>query len=39
MIHVISSCIPILPAPLLFFVGIGAMVNGWIAGGIAILHI
>lgn len=41
MIHVNSSCIPLLRAPLvlvLFLVGIGAMVNGPIAGGIAILH-
>ena len=41
MIRVNSSCIPMLLAPLvlvLFLVGIGAMVNGPIAGGIAISH-
>ena len=41
MIRINSSCIPMLPAPLvlvLFLVGIGAMVNDPIAGGIAILH-
>ena len=41
MIHVNSSSIPMLRAPLvlmLFLVGIGVMMNGPIAGGIAMLH-